>query len=232
MPARSRTRRGAGVVAIRSSTASSSGTSRPPMCPDPPVTRQCNGDGPGRRGVEEGRYGHLAVPRRSQRLALREECPDTAVTAESARRSNLALRADGSWRAAATATRWTSSRASGNAMASSSQVRSRPDRKTHMLSVPSSSSRLETNPEPPGGQLAGPVTALSCASAALSAARFAHSRACLIVFAALPATRLANHAMATAALSTSSSTHRSWPRFRAAQAVFFLGGGVTGGGER
>src|SRR5690348_6762267 len=52
MPARSRTRRGAGVVAIRSSTASSSGTSRPPMYPDAPVTRQRNGDGPGQPGVE------------------------------------------------------------------------------------------------------------------------------------------------------------------------------------
>jgi hypothetical protein len=45
MPARSRTRRGAGVVAIRSSTASNSGTSRPPMYPNAPVTRQRNGDG-------------------------------------------------------------------------------------------------------------------------------------------------------------------------------------------
>ena len=91
------------------------------------------------------RFDQVAVPRRSQRLALREERPDTAVTAESARWSSFALRADGSWRSAATARRWTSSRASGSAMASSSQVRSRADRKTHILSVPSSS-RLETNP--------------------------------------------------------------------------------------
>lgn len=78
----------------------------------------------------------------SQRLALREERQDTAVTAESAPWSNFAVRVDGSWRPAATARRCTSSRASGNAMASSSQVRNRADRKTHMLSVPSSS-RLE-----------------------------------------------------------------------------------------
>jgi len=99
--------------------------------------------------------GQLAAPLRSQRLTLREERPDTAVTAESARRSNLALRADGSWRSAATATRWTSSRASGNAMASSSHVRNRADRKTHMLNVPSSS-RLQTSPKPPGGQFGCP----------------------------------------------------------------------------
>ena len=78
--------------------------------------------------------------------ALREERPDTAVTAESARRSSFAVRADLSWRSAATARRWTSSRASGSVMASSSQVRSRADRKTHMLSVPSSS-RLEVGPK-------------------------------------------------------------------------------------
>jgi hypothetical protein len=77
------------------------------------------------------------VTRRSQRLALRAERPDTAVIAESARRSSFALRADGSCRSAATARRWTSSRASGNAMASSSHVRSRADRNTHMLPVPS-----------------------------------------------------------------------------------------------
>jgi hypothetical protein len=92
-----------------------------------------------------GRFGQLAVPRRSQFLALREERPDTAVTAESARRSSFALRAAGSRRSAATARRWTSSRASGSAMASSSQVRSRADRKTHMFSVPSSS-RLAASP--------------------------------------------------------------------------------------
>jgi hypothetical protein len=67
--------------------------------------------------------GHLAVPGRSQCLALREARPDTAVIAESARRSSFALRADASRRSVATARRWTSSRASGSAMASSSQVR-------------------------------------------------------------------------------------------------------------
>ena len=56
------------------------------------------------------------------------------------------MRAVSSRRSAATARRWTSSRASGNAMASSSQVRSRADRKTHMLSIPSSS-HLETGPQ-------------------------------------------------------------------------------------
>jgi hypothetical protein len=38
-------------------------------------------------------------------------------------------------------------------MASSSQARSRADRKTHMLSVPSSSSRLEAGLWPPGADL-------------------------------------------------------------------------------
>src|SRR5690242_21190165 len=117
------------------------------------VTRQRNGDGPGQCGVEGDDSAILAVPRRSQCLALREERPDTAVTAESARRSNFALRADGSWRSAATATRWTSSRASGSAMVSSSQVRSRADSKTHMLSVPSSSPSLEACPWPPGADV-------------------------------------------------------------------------------
>jgi hypothetical protein len=41
-----------------------------------------------------GRFGHLAAPRRSQRVALRAERPDTAGTAESARRSSFAVRAD------------------------------------------------------------------------------------------------------------------------------------------
>jgi len=56
--------------------------------------------------------------------------------------------ADGSRRSAPTARRWTSSRASGSAMANSSQVRSRADRKTHMLSVLSSS---------PGGRPSRPT---------------------------------------------------------------------------
>jgi hypothetical protein len=123
-----------------------------------------------------GRFGHLVVPRRSQRLAPREERPDTAVTAESARRSNFALRADGSWRSAATARRWTSSRASGSAMASSSHVRSRADRKTHMLSFPSSS-RLEAGPWPPGADVRDSYrTELSIS--ALPTARLGYSRAC------------------------------------------------------
>ena len=127
----------------------------------------------------------------SQRLALREERPDTAVTAESAWRSNFALRVDGSWRSAATARRWTSSRASGSAMASSSQVRSRADRKTHMLSVPSFFAWRPRPGRP--APMCGTSTALSCASVALLTARLAHSRACPIVFAGLPAARHANH---------------------------------------
>ena len=109
---------------------------------------------------------HLAVTRRSQRLALREERLAlreerlalreerlaTAPTAESAWRSSFAVRADGSWRSVATARRWTSSRASGSAMASSSQVRSRADRKAHILSVPSLP-RLEAGPWLPSADL-------------------------------------------------------------------------------
>jgi hypothetical protein len=48
----------------------------------------------------------------------------------------LAVLVDGSRRSAATASRWTSNRASGKATASTSQVRNRPDRKTHMSASP------------------------------------------------------------------------------------------------
>jgi len=67
--------------------------------------------------------------------------------------SSLAVRADGSRRSAVTARRCTSSRASGSAMASSSQVCSREKRKTHILSV-LSSSRLAA------GALGGPAAYL------------------------------------------------------------------------
>jgi hypothetical protein len=108
---------------------------------------------------ESQRSAQLTVPRQSQRVALREKRPDTAVTAESAWWSSFAVRADGTRRSAPTARRRTSSRASGSAMASSSQVRSRADRKTHMLSVPSSS-RLEA--AQPADGLRDFFTALSC----------------------------------------------------------------------
>jgi hypothetical protein len=75
----------------------------------------------------------------SQRLPLPEARRDTAATAESARCSARAVRAEGSRRPAARARRWTTSRASGNAMASSSQRRIRAKRNTHILCVPSSS---------------------------------------------------------------------------------------------
>ena len=61
-----------------------------------------------------------------------------------------------------------------------------------MLSVPSSS-RLEAGPWPPRRRCAGLLTALSCASVALPTATLAHSRACPLVFAALPAARHTNH---------------------------------------
>ena len=171
--------------------ASSSGTSRPPMYPEAPVTRQRNGDGQGPALRRGGCLGHLAVPVRSPRLAPREARPDTAVRAESARWSSFAVRADGSCRSAAMATPWTSSRASGSAMASSSQVRSRADRKTHMLSVPSSSSRLEAGPWLPGADVQD-FCRLSCASVVSPVARQAHSRACLSCLRGLPAARRAN----------------------------------------
>jgi hypothetical protein len=75
----------------------------------------------------------------SASLALPEERRDTAVTAESAWCSARAVRAEGSRRSAARARRWTTSRVSGNAMASSIQRRIRAKRNTHILSVPSSS---------------------------------------------------------------------------------------------
>jgi hypothetical protein len=70
-----------------------------------------------------------------QRAALPEARRDTVVTAESAWRSALAVRAVGSRRSAASARRWTSTRVSGNAMASSIHMRSRLDRNIHMRSV-------------------------------------------------------------------------------------------------
>jgi len=76
------------------------------------------------------------------------------------------------------ATPWTSNRASGSAMASSSQVRSRADRKTHMLSVPSPSSRPEARPWLPGADVPD-FRRLSCASVVSPVARPAHSRTCL-----------------------------------------------------
>jgi hypothetical protein len=87
------------------------------------VLRQASGDPAGWR------------PRGYQCLALRAVRRDTAVTAESARWSSLAERA--SRRSAVTARRWTRNRASGSAMAISSHLRSRMDRKTHIFSVPS-----------------------------------------------------------------------------------------------
>src|SRR6185312_15349597 len=74
-----------------------------------------------------------------QRLTLPEERRDTAATAESAWRSARAVRAEGSWRLAARARRWTTIRASGNAMANSIHRRIRAKRNTHILAVPSSS---------------------------------------------------------------------------------------------
>jgi hypothetical protein len=57
-------------------------------------------------------------------------------------------------------------------MASSSQVRSRADRKTHILSIPSSSSGLEGGPKAARRHLRL-LTALSCVSVALPVARLA-----------------------------------------------------------
>jgi hypothetical protein len=78
-----------------------------------------------------------------QRSALRRFCPraarrETAVTAESAWCSALAVRVDGLRRSAASASRWASARVSGRAMASSSHIRRRLEKKAHMLRVPSS----------------------------------------------------------------------------------------------
>jgi hypothetical protein len=78
-----------------------------------------------------------------QRSALRRFCPraarrETAVTAESAWCSALAVRVDGSRRSAASASRWASARVSGRAMASSSHLRRRLEKNAHMLRVPSS----------------------------------------------------------------------------------------------
>ena len=79
-------------------------------------------------------------------------------------------------------------------MASSSHVRSRADRKTHMLSVPSFS-RLEAGPWRPAlmrGTSYRTDHCMSCASVALPTARLAHSRAGPVLFAALPAAWRAN----------------------------------------
>jgi hypothetical protein len=79
-----------------------------------------------------------------QRFAWRRSClraarRETALTAESAWCSALAVRAHGSRRSAASASRWTRARVSGRAMASSSHIRSLREKNTHMLRVPSSS---------------------------------------------------------------------------------------------
>ena len=98
------------------------------------------------------------VPRRRRRTAARER---TSGDVKRARRRHVERRRSGEGEegggggkggSVATARRWTSSRASGSAMASSSQVRSRADRKTHMFSVPSSS-RLEAGPWQPGADV-------------------------------------------------------------------------------
>jgi len=84
----------------------------------------------------------MAGPSRRQRAALRDVRRDTVVTAESAWRSALAVRADGSRRSAATASRWTTTRAIGNAIDSSTHTRSRLNRNIHIpasfLSYPQS----------------------------------------------------------------------------------------------
>ena len=145
-------------------------------------------------------------PSPCQRLARRETRPDTAVTAEPAWLSSLAVRADGSRRSAATARRCTSSRASGSAMASSSQVCSREKRKTHILSV-LSSSRLTAGA--PGGPAA--YLRASCQRALRCAVGVAGSRACPAVFAALPVARRSNHYAGGADYCTGASAVRRGP---------------------
>ena len=102
------------------------------------------------------------------------------------------MRADASRRSAATARRWTSSRASGSAMASSSQVRSRADRKTHMLSI----LLLPTwspPPKPPGADLRDFLPHRAVHQCRHRSQGWPHSRAWPISFAALPAARRTNH---------------------------------------
>ena len=101
--------------------------------------------------------------------------------------SSLAARADGSRRSAATARRCTSSRASGSAMASSSQGLQPGEEKTHILSVLSSSRLAAGALGGPAAYLLGFFRALRCAGGV------AGSRACPAVFAALPAARRSNH---------------------------------------
>ena len=144
-----------------------------------PVGPPRPGRAPGR--VLRGTIRPAGGPSPCQRLARRETRPDTVVTAEPAWSSSLAARADGSRRSAATARRCTSSRASGSAMASSSQGLQPGEEKTHILSV-LSSSRLAA------GALGGPAAYLraSCQRALRCAVGVAGSRACPAVFAALP----------------------------------------------
>lgn len=86
------------------------------------------------RYARKVRAGRGFVP--GQPEALRGARRDTAVTVESAWCSALAVRVAGLRCSAARASRWTITRASGNAMASS--IKRRSLRKTnHMISVPS-----------------------------------------------------------------------------------------------
>ena len=144
-------------------------------------------------------------PSPCQRLARRETRPDTVATAESAWSSSLAVRADGSRRSAATARRCTSSRASGSAMASSSQGLQPGEEKTHILSVLSSSRLAAGALGGPAAYLLGFFRALRCA------AGDAGSRACPAVFAARPAARRSDHYAGGADYCTGASAVRRGP---------------------
>ena len=168
-----------------------------------PVGPPRPGRAPGR--VLRGTIRPAGGPSPCQRLARRETRPDTVVTAEPAWSSSLAARADGSRRSAATARRCTSSRASGSAMASSSQGLQPGEEKTHILSVLSSSRLAAGALGGPAAYLLGFFRALRCAGGV------AGSRACPAVFAALPAAWRSDHYAGGADYCTGASAVRPGP---------------------
>ena len=162
------------------------------MYPDAPVTRQRNGDGPGRRGVE----GDDSATWRSLAGLSAWPCARSAPTPRS-----LPSRPGGAISPCGRMGHGGQRRARGDGQAAGPAAMRWPAAATSaagQIEKPTCSASLLLLPawrRGPGRRalMCGTSTALSCALVALPVARLAHSRACLIVFAALPAARRANH---------------------------------------
>jgi len=132
------------TLALMGQAASAGRESLPGICAKPPSRSAALPAAQNRQGARQAAAGqsclHSVVtvtrlPRKGQCAALWEARRHTVVTAESAWRSALAVRAEGSRRSAASARRWTSTRATGNATDSSTHMRSLLDRNIHMRSI-------------------------------------------------------------------------------------------------